>query len=295
MILVFTVICQLVFNVPNRVDEILSMLRNPTDDYVFVAAHRGDWRNAPENSLQSIENCINIGVDIVEVDIRRTKDGYLILMHDETVNRTTNGKGFVHEMSFQEIRKLNLVNSIGIVTHHRVPTLKEALDVVRNRILINLDKSSGLGSEILKVAHETGTVHQIILKGWMNDYSQVIEEYGDLLDSVIYMPVIDLTQPDYYDVYKSFFSEDFNMLAMEFTFKNGNDQFLKKLKTLRASNVSIWLNALWPEMSGGHHDERGVYDKEGAYGWLMDKGANIIQTDRPQMLLEYLRDKDLHH
>lgn len=63
------------------------------DDYVFVTAHRGDWIFAPENSLKALENAITLGVDIMETDVWLTKDDQLVIMHDKTLDRTTNGTG----------------------------------------------------------------------------------------------------------------------------------------------------------------------------------------------------------
>lgn len=59
---------------------------------VLVVAHRGDWRNAPENSLQAFQNCIAMGVDMIEIDLKMTKDNQLVIMHDNTIDRTTDGK-----------------------------------------------------------------------------------------------------------------------------------------------------------------------------------------------------------
>ena len=78
-------------------DSIVNLYKNPSDQYVMVIAHRADWRNFPENSIEAIRSAIKLGVDMVEIDIRRTKDGHLILMNDETIDRTTNGSGKVSE------------------------------------------------------------------------------------------------------------------------------------------------------------------------------------------------------
>ena len=86
-----------------RVDEITYRLDQPHDDYVFIGAHRGDWRNAPENSLQAIENCITLGLDIVEIDVGKSKDGHLVVIHDKTLDRTTNGKGYVDQYTLGEL------------------------------------------------------------------------------------------------------------------------------------------------------------------------------------------------
>ena len=57
-----------------------SVTENLESEGILVVSHRGDWRNAPENSLQAIQNCIDMGVDMVEIDLKKTKDGYLVLM-----------------------------------------------------------------------------------------------------------------------------------------------------------------------------------------------------------------------
>ena len=74
----------------NRIAEIRENLLGNYSDRVLVVSHRADWRNAPENSLQGIRNCIDMGVDMVEIDLKKTKDGHLVVMHDKTINRTMN-------------------------------------------------------------------------------------------------------------------------------------------------------------------------------------------------------------
>ena len=75
------------------VKAIYAKITNPDNKEVTVVAHRADWRFAPENSLAAIESSIRLGADVVELDVQKTKDGQLILMHDKTLDRTTTGKG----------------------------------------------------------------------------------------------------------------------------------------------------------------------------------------------------------
>ena len=124
----------------NRLDRILYQLKNPSENNVLVIAHRGDWRHAPENSLQAIENCIAMGVDIVEIDVRPTKDGELVLMHDEKIDRTTTGKGYVWDWPLDSLKKLYLRNGANHPTHHKIPTLEEAMMAAKGKIMVNLDK-----------------------------------------------------------------------------------------------------------------------------------------------------------
>ena len=111
------------------IEQKIENLKNSNNNQVIVVSHRGDWRNAPENSLQAIKNCIDMGVDMVEIDIRETKDGHLVVMHDKTLDRTTNAKGKVKEWTLDSLRTLYLKDGLGVVTKHKIPTLKEALEV----------------------------------------------------------------------------------------------------------------------------------------------------------------------
>ncbi|MDD3108929.1 MAG: glycerophosphodiester phosphodiesterase family protein, partial [Alistipes sp.] len=92
-------------NTATRVDTLLSILHNPLTDTVIVVAHRGEWRNSIENSIPSLESAIQMGVDVVELDVRRTADSQLILMHDATIDRTTNGSGAVAELTLDSIKR----------------------------------------------------------------------------------------------------------------------------------------------------------------------------------------------
>ena len=75
---------------------------------VWVAAHRADLVYSPENSIQALENAIFFGADIIETDVRLTKDGHIVIMHDYSVDRTTNGTGYVADLTLEEIKKLRL-------------------------------------------------------------------------------------------------------------------------------------------------------------------------------------------
>ncbi len=87
----------------------LDALFNQKIHDIYVAAHRGgDWRNDPENSLQSLKRAVALGVDIVEMDLKRTKDGQLVLMHDKTLDRTTTGSGPVSDHTLEELQTFAL-------------------------------------------------------------------------------------------------------------------------------------------------------------------------------------------
>ena len=100
---------------------------------IYVAAHRGWCSKYPENTMSAFKAALDIGVDQIETDVRITKDGHLVLIHDNTVDRTTNGKGFVHDMTLSELRELDAGNG------EKIPTLKELMELVKDHPTVTLD------------------------------------------------------------------------------------------------------------------------------------------------------------
>lgn len=260
---------------------------------VIVVAHRGDWRNFPENSLEAIDNAIKMGVDIVELDVKKTKDGELILMHDRTLDRTTTGKGLVSENTLSDIRKLNLRNGCNIRTIHKVPTLEEALLHAKGKIMINLDQADLYFDQIYELMKKTGTTKQIIMKG-RKPVAEVKKQFGDYLEDVIYMPIVDLDASGA-EKHIEAFIKDMSPVAFELLFVKDTNLLPKKLATTLNGRSLIWYNTLWDTMAGGHDDDMSLQNPDSGYGYLIDTlGCRIIQTDRPAYLLDYLRKRKLH-
>lgn len=265
-------------------------LKDMKSEKVFVVAHRGDWRNAPENSLQGFKNCIDMGVDMIEIDLKMTKDGHLIIMHDNTLNRTTNGKGRPGDYTLEEIRRFRLKNGLGRVTIHPIPTLEEVLNLAKGKILINIDKGYDYFKEVYALLEKTGTTGQVVIKSGY-PFEKVKADNGDVLEKVIYMPIITLDQPEaeaMIDGYKSL-----KPVAMECCFSTDTPQVLQLLKKVKENGSKVWINSLWPSLNAGHDDDRAAClgQAEDSWGWILEQGASLIQTDRPALLLEYLQEK----
>lgn len=99
----------------------------PNDTTVMIVSHRGDWYGTAENSLHSIQKAIEKGCAAVEVDVRKTRDGVLVLMADSTVDRMTNGTGKVSDLTLEQIKAMRMKEYHGKMTPLQVPTLEEAL------------------------------------------------------------------------------------------------------------------------------------------------------------------------
>ena len=125
----------------DRIDFLLNKLHEKgPHKYAMIIAHRGDWRYAPENSIRGFENCIKTEFDAIEVDVRMTKDSVLVIMHDETINRTTTGRGKVSDLTLAEIKEYKLKTPTNYVSDQRVPTFEEVLELSKGKILIYVDK-----------------------------------------------------------------------------------------------------------------------------------------------------------
>lgn len=273
------------------VKTLVRELRDEDSEKVLVVAHRGDWRNAPENSLQAFENCIEMGVDMIEIDLKKTKDGHLIIMHDNTIDRTTDGKGKPSDYTLEEIRRFRLKNGLGRVTFHPIPTLEEVLGLTKGKILINIDKGYDYFKDVYALLEKTGIIDQVVIKSGY-PYEKVKAENGEVLDKVIYMPIVNLDQPgaeEMIDGYKAL-----KPVAMECCFAEVTPDVLRLLKKVRANGSKIWLNSLWPSLNAGHDDDRAVELKQPdeSWGWLLEQGAALIQTDRPAQLIDYLDKRD---
>lgn len=278
--------------------DIISELKNADSKMVLVQAHRGDWKNAPENSLEAIRKCIEMGVDIVEIDVQKTKDGILILMHDETVNRTTTGTGLVSNLTLAEIKALylkklpNLSISTGTITAERVPTLKEAMELMKGKVLVNLDKGYSYVNEINAVLAETDTYSQAIIKGGVS-VSTLQADWGTTLNKLMYFPIVVLGNSNAESVISSFQST-YKPAAIEVTFDSDNIALVNQFFEIRRKGSRVSVATIGTAFAGGRTDTKAVNDPEANYGWLVNKGANIIMTDEPAYLLRFLKEKGLH-
>ena len=144
---------------------------------ILVWAHRGASGIMPENTLASFQKAAELGADGVELDIQLTKDGELVVIHDETVDRTTDGKGWVKDYTFEEIRKLNACNTFHDAGTFQIPTMKEVFELLKpTGLTINIELKTGIidypgiEEKIVALTHEEGFEDRVIYSSF-NHYS----------------------------------------------------------------------------------------------------------------------------
>lgn len=151
---------------------------------VKVIGHRGARGYEPENTLRSIRRAIQLGCHIVEVDVRMTRDGHLVLMHDETVDRTTDGTGRLRDMTLAEVRRLDA--GLG----ERVPLLSEALELARSHgveVIVEV-KEPDTVNKVVDVVRECGVVDKVIVASFHHPVvKEAVEAEPGLRGGVIFM------------------------------------------------------------------------------------------------------------
>ncbi|WP_426790398.1 glycerophosphodiester phosphodiesterase family protein [Sphingobacterium sp. WOUb80] len=254
----------------------IALIKKLDEKSLHVAAHRGAHLEQPENSIAAIEEAIRLGASVVEVDVRATKDGVLVLMHDKTVNRTTNGQGEVAKLTYAELQQLHLRKKANSeASDHVIPTLSEALRVAKGKIIVDLDFKEDRKEFIKKtyaLVEQEGMEDQVLF--FLYDYKDMPKIYK-LNPTITLFPrarsVKDLEA----------------ILKMKLTTIVHLDEFFidtEKLNALRQQGIYFWMNSL------GEYDDKAEQEGEEVYRSFLEKYpfVRLIQTDHPSLWREVL-------
>lgn len=123
----------------------------------FVISHAACRGHAPENTLRGVRRAIELGADGIEIDVHASRDGVPVLIHDDTLDRTTNGSGRVSEMTLTQLRKLDAGGE-------RIPTLAETLDLTQGHALLVIEvKQAGIEEQVLRVVRDQTAVDDCVI------------------------------------------------------------------------------------------------------------------------------------
>lgn len=244
---------------------------------ILVAAHRSVHHLHPENSIPAFQAVLDLGVDIIETDVKVTKDGIPVLMHDKTINRTTNGTGNPEEQTLAELRQFFLKDASGQLTTEKIPTLEELLRLTKGKILIDLDMKTDHVEPVLDVIRKTGTKDQVI---FFDDDVAMLKRIQQRDATYRLMPRAHSYATA--DSLLRWFSPA--IVHIDFTFYNP-----AVTQLIRQHRSRVWINALGePDQLLKRGQSQEVMTK------LLANGANVIQTDEPALWLTLLTSKGLH-
>ena len=243
---------------------------------IMVCAHRATEAGYPENSLSAIQNAINLGIEMVEIDIRETKEGELVLMHDATITRTTTGSGNVSSYTLQEIRQFSLKKADGSLTNEKIPTLKEVFDLARGKIYINLDLDEKAPfAKVYPLAKQYGMLKQVMFYTKNNtSIRSMLTTNADLL----VLPYIDDEAE-----FNSF--SNVTLGIVHYSDTSFNPTLVKKASD---KSISVYANVYVNTNTTPQSDGNFLLDK-----FITLKGS-VAQTDHPEYIKTYLQGKKLN-
>ena len=239
---------------------------------------------------------------MVEIDVAVTRDGIPILMHDETLDRTTAVSGRLSDFDWAAIREVRLRAGPGGpdagLTNETIPLLRDALELSRGRILVNLDVKGAVFDQAYEIVAEVGVADQIVMKMAAAPDSPKLAN-ATFRGRTLFMPIIrECTERNLHDNCTLRLSEmvpsyeAYDPIAYEITYST--ERFLiEGVPAIRAVGGRIWVNTLSPHHAAGIVDRNAIRDPGGTWGRVVDLGGNIIQTDYPEILIEFLKAENL--
>ena len=249
---------------------------------ILIAAHRGGYEHdfedkAPENSIANIQNALNRGFDMYESDVQRTADGKFIIMHDPTLDRTTNGSGVVSEMTFDEMKNLNLTYKNGKVSEEKIPILSEFISRGDGNIIFKIDYKPELKylDDLLKEIKELGLQGRVILRfRYKKETAEYLAKYNQDDIPTILFRVKKMKQ----------YKELKNILPIKmisvFEKKEYSEEHLEIIKLAEKDHLQIEVHTFYDRKNKEHQEAL----------WLEQTKLpiSIFHTNKPILVQEFL-------
>ncbi len=234
---------------------------------IVVIAHRGEHLHHPENTLPAFQAAIEAGADFFELDVRTTADGKFVLMHDGTVNRTTNGEGAVAKMTLSQIAELDAgIRSGPGFVHTSVPRLDEALALAKDKIGVYVDSKAISAADVVAA----------IERAQMQDHAVI---YG----GVAYLTEIHTLRPAWRVMPEAnnptVLRNMLQALSLRVVAFDARDFQAETIAMAKAAKADIYVDRLGPA------------DNQTTWQDAIDRGATGIQTDHPAELAAYLKSR----
>jgi len=256
----------------------------------LVAAHRGvAGGNVPCNSIIGYETALRQGADMLEIDISRSADGTLYVFHPGTEPMFLKSQKYIREMTTQEVDSLFLCNSDHTYTQYKVPKFNEFLDLFKGRCYINIDKFWMWPQEITARVRDHGMQDQVLIKNYPKEEDfRCVEEVAPDLP---YMVIMD--DEDKWS--EMLMKRNMRYVGVEALFKNDDAPICSREYNdwMHSNGLITWANSIVFNyksiLAGTHTDDVSVSgDPDAGWGWLADRGFDIIQTDWVMPCVDYL-------
>ncbi|MBI4530432.1 MAG: glycerophosphodiester phosphodiesterase [Candidatus Latescibacteria bacterium] len=241
-----------------------------TRPYVVIAHRGASGRElAPENTLSAFEKAIDLGVDLIELDVHATRDDEVVVIHDATLERTTHGKGPVRERTLAEIKRLDAGSWFDIrYAGEKIPTLKEVLDTGRRRAVMLVEvKTPDIVDSVIRDVREMRVVDDVVIQSFYRAVIKKVREMNPRLPTALIVGGATVTNP-----------------------RRKGRSLVKRALKAGANTLSIWHQGVTPEMVE-EVQKRGIslwawtVNEEADIRCIISAGVNGIISDYPDRLL----------
>ncbi|WP_179345835.1 glycerophosphodiester phosphodiesterase family protein [Winogradskyella ursingii] len=258
------------YKVETANSELIELFKVSTSDFPKISVHRGGkgLRNYPENCLETLKYVSDSITAIFEIDVAQTKDGQLVLMHDNSVDRTTTGTGLIKELTYNELQNFNLKDDFGNATDFKIPLLSEVLEWSKqNNSILTIDIKRGVEpKDVIKAIKMAMALDTSIIITY--DVEQAKNAYN--LAPQLLLSVSARNHKEYDRLLQSGIPKE-NMLA--FTGTRLSERSL--YERLHNDNIVCILGTL------GNLDRQAEARGDELYSKWLDLGADVLATDRP--------------
>lgn len=269
-----------------------SLFENAQDG-TLVCAHRGvSGADIPCNTMASFKAALEQGADIIELDVSKSRDGKFYVFHPGMEKAHLGIPMLLSALPEKIIKRLHFLNQDNVPTVNKINTLEEVLTFLKGKCYINIDKFWIDIPGISEIIRKTGVEKQVIVK--TDTTEKYLKQVAKYAPDFMFMPIVSGED----DVTDKLVSDGVNCIGAEVLFKTENEAVCSDeyIKSMHEKGRIVWVNSIVYNyravLSAGHTDNIAVQgEKDRGWGWLIDKGFDIIQTDWCLMLKNYIDER----
>ena len=274
-------------------------LREKAKENRIIVAHRGvTGGNIPCNTMAAYEIALKQGADMLEVDMSCSVDGKLFLFHPMMELSHLSKPLLLSALPYSIIKKLHYVNFDRAQTQFGLVDFDDFLEQFKGRCYINIDKFWSNPEKIYNAVKRHEMTDQILVKSKLTKDGKVLDMLENLAPELAFMPIVHESYTQHEELKK----RNINYVGVECCFKQdtaeiASEEFIEKM---HRDDVLVWANSIIysykAQLAGGHSDDTALTESEEmGWGWLADRGFDMIQTDWPGMLIDYLKKTDRYY
>lgn len=260
----------------------------------LVCAHRGvSGANIPCNTLAAFKTALEQGADIIELDVSKSRDGKFYVFHPGMEKAHLKFPLLLSKLSSKTVNRLHFVNQDDTPTVCRINTLEEILTFLKGKCYINIDKFWIDIPGISEIIRKTGVEKQVIVK--TDTKEKYLKQVSQYASDFMFMPIV--SKED--NITDELIGKGINCIGAEVLFTGEQHKVCSKeyIEYMHSKNMIVWANSIVYNykavLSAGHTDDISVQgEPDRGWGWLIDRGFDIIQTDWCLMLKKYIAERE---